>query len=421
MNPWFLLFLASIGAGGFFALLIAVARTPVLSSLIPQNLFYHWLVGHVDLTLIIGLLSFLAFLWSEKFKTEEKFYRLLLAYGGALGVFLSALLGFGKPVDNNYVPTLHHPLFFISMALFFLGYTLRSLSLTKASIKNILSPEPLKSTLSASILLSLLLSLSALLSFIRSEPSKELYLYFESVYWLPGHTHQFINACLLLSSWITLASLGDLRVPRYFSYLPLFLLPFPVLYLLLLFYGSDPLSPLVKTLTTLGYGIGIGVPTVVAALYFMKGLGGNYWGKVLALSAGVYLIGAGMGYLIAGSDLRIPAHYHGVIASILISIMALTYYYLRVSLSSVVKVQPFLYGVGMLLFVLGLFWSGVWGSPRKTPGTGYIESVEVYLFMLLMGLGAILSVLGGIMFIAVVLSSIIKGWRRGKSETGGQA
>ncbi|HIQ31082.1 MAG TPA: cytochrome C oxidase subunit I, partial [Aquifex aeolicus] len=147
MNPWFLLFLASIGAGGFFALLIAVARTPVLSSLIPQNLFYHWLVGHVDLTLIIGLLSFLAFLWSEKFKTEEKFYRLLLAYGGALGVFLSALLGFGKPVDNNYVPTLHHPLFFISMALFFLGYTLRSLSLTKASIKNPLSPEPLKSTL----------------------------------------------------------------------------------------------------------------------------------------------------------------------------------------------------------------------------------------------------------------------------------
>ena len=294
MNPWFLLFLVSIGAGGFFALLIAVARTPVLSSLIPQNLFYHWLVGHVDLTLIIGLLSFLAFLWGEKFKTEEKFYRLLLAYGGALGVFLSALLGFGKPVDNNYVPTLHHPLFFISMALFFLGYTLRSLSLAKASIKNILSPEPLKSTLSASILLSLLLSLSALLSFIRSEPSKELYLYFESVYWLPGHTHQFINACLLLSSWITLASLGDLRVPRYFSYLPLFLLPFPVLYLLLLFYGSDPLSPLVKTLTTLGYGIGIGVPTVVAALYFMKGLGGNYWGKVLALSAGVYLIGAGM-------------------------------------------------------------------------------------------------------------------------------
>ena len=100
--------------------------------------------------------------------------------------------------------------------------------------------------------------------------------------------------------------------------------------------------------------------------------------------------------------------------------MVLTYHHLRElgfikDFPKLVKAQPYLYGIGMILFVIGLFWSGYFGAPRKTPGTGYIESMEVYVFMLLMGLGSVLSVLGGIIFVGFVLYSIIR-----RHESGGE-
>ncbi|MDQ7082872.1 MAG: hypothetical protein Q9N34_07955 [Aquificota bacterium] len=179
--------------------------------------------------------------------------------------------------------------------------------------------------------------------------------------------------------------------------------------------GADPLSPEVRKLTTLGYAVGIGVPTLVWAFYLLARVSfrRGFYSHVLGLSVLFYLIGAGMGYLIAGSDLRIPAHYHGVMGSLLIGVMGVTYHLLkemgyRDKLPLLVKAQPFLYWFGMVLFVLGLFWAGVYGSPRKVFGTDYIENLKVYLFMAVMGVGSVLSVLGGGMFVLFVIYSILR-------------
>ncbi len=423
MSPWFFLFVLSIGGGGFFALLVALIRTPGVSALLPEGLFYHWLIGHVDLALIIGLLSFLVFLWHRVFEEHERVHEFALCYGGTFLIFLSALLGLGVPVHNNYVPTISHPVFFAGVLLFGIGYTLTSLRFLPIALRGILSKENVRGVLSVSVILSLVLSASLTISFLRTPPMEEVYLYFERLYWLPGHVHQFINACLLISSWLLLSDLSGRKVTLDLRLLHLLLIPFPLIYLLVQIWGKDPLS--LKGLTTLGYAAGIGVPTLIYALLFLVKVAfrGGFYSNALGLSTLLYVVGASMGYLIVGSDLRIPAHYHGVIASILTSLMVLTYRYLMEfgkagELPKLVKAQPYLYGSGMLLFVLGLFWSGYFGAPRKTPGTGYIESLEVYLFMILMGVGSVLSVVGGIIFVAFVLYSIIiiKGHGYGGNE-----
>ncbi len=422
MRPWFFLFVLSIGAGGFFALLTALARTPGISSLLPGGLFYHWLIGHVDLALIIGLLSFLVAQWHRVFGEVGLRASYVPAYVGAFLIFLSALLGLGTPVHNNYVPTVDHPLFFTGVFLFGLAYLISALGFLRTALSKLPSKDPLESTLSVSVILSLLFILSLPISFLKTPEVEETYLYFERLYWLPGHIHQFVNASLLLYSWSFLSEISGREAPVHISRLGLLLIPFPVLYFVLQLLVEDSISEGVKTITTLGYAVGIGVPTLVSALLFLfrSAFRGDYFSSSLGLSVVVYVMGALMGYLIAGSDLRIPAHYHGVIASILISLMVLTYHQLRElgfveSLPGVVRLQPYLYGIGMILFVMGLFWSGYFGAPRKTPGTGYIESVEVYAFMLLMGLGSVLSVLGGIIFVGFVLYSIIR-----RHESGGE-
>ncbi len=408
---WFLLFIISVGLGGFFALLVALARTPKISDYIPPELFYHWLIGHVDLALIIGLLSFLVFLWHRFLNIEEKLYEWMPAYIGSFLIFISALTGLGTGIHNNYIPTINHPVFFTGLSVFMLSFFSVSLRTFIKNLKELFSEDVLRVCLTLSAFLSTLYPLTLFISFIRTERTEEVYLYFERLYWLAGHTHQFINATLLISSWIILSRLSGRELPS-FKYLLYTLIPFPLTYLFAQVFVEDSLK--LKFLTTLGYAVGIGVPTIVYAIAsVINAFNRNFFSLSLGLSAFIYLVGASMGYLIAGSDLRIPAHYHGVIASILLSIMALTYNFLKEfgrikELPKIVKIQPFLYGFGMLLFVISLFWAGVYGAPRKTFGTDYIESFKVYLFMSLMGLGSVLSVLGGVIFVLYTLYAVFK-------------
>ncbi|RLJ70535.1 heme/copper-type cytochrome/quinol oxidase subunit 1 [Hydrogenivirga caldilitoris] len=423
MRAWFLLFILSIGAGGFFALLVALARTPGIADFFPPQLFYHWLIGHVDLALIIGFLSFLVSLWYRTFGLRPLTYELALSYGGAFLVFMSALLGLGTPVHNNYIPTIDNLVFFLGVVFFGAAFFLSSLRFLKVAFPLLFKGELLEAAMAVSVLLSLLFPVSLVISFLKTPKLSETYLYFESLYWLPGHIHQFINATLLLSSWMVLLRVSGYEPPRWLRYILFLLLPFPVLYFLLQLFVDNPLSDTVRTITTSGYALGIGVPTLIfVASIFKSALSlKSFFGRVALLSMVMYVFGAFMGYLIAGSDLRIPAHYHGVIASILIALMGLTYHYIqelgyREGLPKLIRLQPYLYGIGMLFFTSGLFWAGVYGAPRKTFGTGYIESFKVYVFMLIMGLGSVLSVIGGILFVIFVLYSIIKRYELGSEE-----
>ncbi|NPB06690.1 MAG: cytochrome C oxidase subunit I [Aquificae bacterium] len=407
---WFYLFVASTAVGGFFALLVALARTPGVSALFPAAYFYHGLVGHVDSALLVGLYAFLVFLWHRVFgRGVSKLPFLLSALGFTLIAFTAAA-GLGTALWNNYVPTVVHPLFFAGLVLFFAGLALTALGFLKEAYASLLAEDGRRAVAAVSVLDTLLLVLSLLVSWAVTPPD-EPHAYFERLFWFPGHVHQFVNACLLLLVWFELMG----RPVRAFFPLNLLLLLFPLSFVLAQPF-VDPLSEAGRKLTSYGYMVGIGVPTLSYAVYAFKKAPGGYEGKVLRLSVALYALGAFMGYWGLGVDLRVPAHYHTVIASILVGVMALTFKvlhelgYLK-SLSPPVRAVPFFYGFGMLLFSLSLFLAGLLGAPRKTPGEAYLTDLASYAFMLTMGIGSVLSVLGGAFFVGAVLWALFKGRR----------
>jgi heme/copper-type cytochrome/quinol oxidase subunit 1 len=71
-------------------------------------------------------------------------------------------------------------------------------------------------------------------------------------------------------------------------------------------------------------------------------------------------------------------------------------------------VQPFLYGAGQLLFVLGLFLAGTEDVPRKTFGSAQVLTSYVqYTGMAVMGLGGLVAVLGGAAFVVNKLFTLL--------------
>jgi heme/copper-type cytochrome/quinol oxidase subunit 1 len=70
--------------------------------------------------------------------------------------------------------------------------------------------------------------------------------------------------------------------------------------------------------------------------------------------------------------------------------------------------QPWLYGAGQLAHMLGLLWSGGYGVQRKVAGAEQVlRSTEQIAAMGLMGLGGLLAVAGGILFIVIVIRAMM--------------
>jgi len=135
-----------------------------------------------------------------------------------------------------------------------------------------------------------------------------------------------------------------------------------------------------------------------------------------ALLASLLLFGAGgvIGFLIQGSDVRIPAHYHGSIVGITLALMGLTYALLpRLGytrpLPKLAAWQPWLYGGGQLLHILGLMWSGGYGVQRKVAGSEQVlRTPSEIAGMGLMGIGGLIAVVGGLVFAVIVLRTVRK-------------
>jgi heme/copper-type cytochrome/quinol oxidase subunit 1 len=135
-----------------------------------------------------------------------------------------------------------------------------------------------------------------------------------------------------------------------------------------------------------------------------------------ALVASLALFGVGgvIGAMIHGSNVKIPAHYHGSIVGVTLAFMGLTYHLLpRLGFGAAslraASWQPWIYGGGQLLHVIGLVWSGGYGVQRKVAGAAQaLRSTEEVLAMGLMGLGGLVAVAGGLTFLVLVLGAMAR-------------
>ena len=131
----------------------------------------------------------------------------------------------------------------------------------------------------------------------------------------------------------------------------------------------------------------------------------------------IYTFGIAIAYGGFANDLRVPAHYHGAVTSLTLALMGLSYYLIkdiriRIYGERLARFQPVIYGAGMFLFILGLFISGAFGAPRKTYGVAFTSDPVVLASLTIMGIGTILAVFGGIIFVSYISVTLVKGRRK---------
>lgn len=134
--------------------------------------------------------------------------------------------------------------------------------------------------------------------------------------------------------------------------------------------------------------------------------------------------------LIIHNTIYVPGHFHATVATgTTLAFMALTYWLVpilfrrKLMMSGLAKIQPYIFGLGMSGVALFLMGAGTLGIPRRHWDIGFSDAVMTYDFpaaaYTLLGLGgisAVMAVVGGGIFVLVVVYSIFLGTRLGEDE-----
>ncbi len=337
-------------------------------------------------------------------------------------------MGAGDPLMNNYVPLLRHPVFYSGMILFALGATSHILRSVTASAISFAGLDGY-TALQFGITLSAVTAAAAIGALIASWAGIPLAMagevYYEFLFWGSGHVLQFTHTLLMMIAWVVLAESSGCRFelsPR-LALVFLIILALPVITVPFLYLAHDIISPghrlafteLMKYggLSCLPLGLAVLVSVLKAGrLTAESGPEARYLRSTLVASITLFTVGGVLGFLISGLDIVIPAHYHGSTVGVTIAFMGLCYYLLpRLGFGAMpprmARWQPYLYGGGQLLHIIGLAWSGGYGVQRKTAGLAQgLDRLGEVAGMGLMGLGGLISVIGGLLFLVVCYISI---------------
>ncbi len=429
-RAWLVVGVGALLLAGVFSVLLVAARTPGVDVIIPWVDFFHTaLVVHVDLSVLVWFLAFGGVLWTMVSRPRSAVLEWLAVVGAGLGtliVALSALRGDANPLLNNYVPTLRQMPFFVGLGLFGACAALKCL-LVLAAGSGPSHYAPAERAVAVGAKAAALVTLLAFAAFVLTWLSlpRDAYdtRYFENLYWGPGHTLQFSFTLLLLVAWCWLAGATGARLPvgtaGTVSMILLAAAPAlvgtPWIYLT----TSSGSAEFTAWFARLMYWGGLfALPMVLAlSLGILRGRGAHgqkqpAW-YALICSLILFLVGGLLGFMIDGVNVVIPAHYHGSIVGVTLAFVGLTYHLLPVlgyaePMRRTATVQPFVYGGGQVLHITGLAVSGGYGNiQRKTAGAAQgLHSMTDLVAMGLMGLGGLIAIIGGLLFVVVVIKAM---------------
>ncbi|MBI4740993.1 MAG: cbb3-type cytochrome c oxidase subunit I [Betaproteobacteria bacterium] len=421
-RAWLWLGVMALIGSGLLAMLLVFSRTPGIQDVFPlKDLFRAALVVHVDLSVAIWFMAFAAVIWS--------------AVGGA-GLARMGWTGFGlaalgtavmtvspffpgaEPVLNNYIPVLQQPVFFASLWICGAGF---SLAVLRALI-TIWPQHFARSPFQVGTFLSAVAAFFALAAFFWSwwmVPRIEEKIYYEVLFWGGGHTLQFQHALLMVIAWLWVAGalgrpppVSPRALSALFCVAALPLLVVPAIYLMVPA-GSLPHMELFASLMKWGHPY-MGPLLLLGALslWGVRKVDAHPAKSAFVASFALFALGGVLGYMIQGVNVVIPAHYHGSTVGVTLAFMGLAYVLLprlgfRVAEGRMAVWQPYVYGAGQLVHVLGLAWSGGYGVQRKVAGAEQLlTTLPQKIGMGMMGLGGMVAVIGGLMFVVVCLKAM---------------
>jgi len=437
LKGWAMLAIGSLAIAGVFAFMLAVSRLPGIERVLPWpvGFFAKGLVIHVIFSLVVWFLATFALIVSiATFETSGSEPR--LASLGSIGLHLVAIsfpclfapAFFDDSVAslNNYIPVIVHRSYYFGLTLLALGIAFPAIRL----LANVLSLQlgnigPLPLAMSAGAVIYFIALICIALALQLSWGSEPVRTFHEHLFWGGGHVLQFLYALLMLTGWFILlrSSLGEKSFDTDVFRLAVVLLAVFTLPGLAFYKIFEPFSAL-QTEAFRRLQFVVALPSLIVAVGSLSGVlaarrrGALPWHDpgFLALILSPIVFGAGgiMGLLITGSDTRTPAHYHGVIAGVNLALMGLFLTYCLPALgrsvvpSRAIRAQILLFGVGQFVACLGLFLAGGYGAPRKTPtGAGSLVDGAV-TGMYLHGIGALIAIIGGVMFVVTVWRSLMR-------------
>lgn len=434
-RAWLLMAVAALLLSGLFVILIIASRTPGVEALFPLKNFFHLaIVVHVDFSVLVWFGAFGAMLWTLISRPGAPVVGWAGLWIVMAGSVLLALAPFRKGAHHmsNYVPVVDNGLFLAGLSVLAFGLLVsaaRTLFQPRRDTPSAEGERVLRFGIYTAVVAVVLTAIALLWSLARIPEYLSGKQFYEVLFWGGGHILQFSWAQLMLVTWLWLASAAGTRVmlsPRILvalllaGILPALLFPWGYLAHEV---GSHGHRTFFIWLMAAGGGLATG-PIGVALLLgqwrsarsvdlYTRGLRTS-----LAFSIVLFGVGGVLGFLINESNTMIPAHYHGCIVAITLAFMALGLHLLpqfgfaRANARAMFAL-PWIYGTGQILHIAGLAWSGGHGVQRKTAGADQgLEGIAQLVGMGVMGLGGLIAVIGGIVFLVAFFGAL----RAGKAD-----
>lgn len=427
---WLWLAVLTLLGAGIFSVLLVLARTPIIGELIPFTDFFSTaLVIHVNLSSLVWILSFASVLWSLNSRSIFPWFAgmiFIVVLAGTLIITISPFLGSANSIMSNYIPVLDDKLFLSGLVIFGTGIGLQVVFSMSAMFKvgeAISGQGVIRFGLNCAAI-GVFIALTAFIwSYISLPVQLSSEIYYELLFWSGGHVLQFTYILLMMVAWLWLSSSAGISLPLS-PRVALFLFGVGLLSIFmtpLVYYAYEVTEVAHRQMFTMlmSFGGSLAIfPLSVAlliALFQKRPDSPKKSSAHTALLTSLLLFGIGgmMGFMIDGNNVKIPAHYHGCIVGVSLALMGLCYQLLpalgfnkvNFKLSSI---QLWLYASGQFLHIFGLVWSGGYGVERKVAGAAQgLDSMGRIAGMGLMGLGGLLSAVGGFIFIVIVIRAMI--------------
>ena len=395
----------------------------------------------------------------------------LLMVVGALMAAAMILMGKADVMFTAYVPLKAHPLFYLGYILFAVGalialaifFVTIVVAKTEGRFQGSL-PLVVFGLVTAAIIATYTLLSGAIAlvpAFFWALGWQQSYDpgFYRNVFWSFGHPAQQINLAAMVAIWYALAAITTGASPlneklSRFAF---------VLYLLFINLGSahhlltDPGLSFAWKVTNTSYAMYLAVlgslihafsiPAAVEVALRRKGYNRGLlewlrkapWREPgfssLVVSMIVFgwiggvtgvVIGTEQINMLAHNTLRVPGHFHAtVVGGTTLAFMGLTYYLIPLIFRRELKLknwavwQPYIYGVGMALVAIGMVATGLQGVARRHwditfAGAPFPAAIPgtVHLTLAIIGIGALIAVVGGAMFLIIVLASVLTGKRQ---------
>jgi len=425
---WLLLGVTALAIAGLFSLVLVVARTPQLAELpLFADMFHKALVVHVDLSVMVWFLSIACMMWSLLVAPSRSIFPFLeeaalISFAlGTLAIAASAFDPHGQALMSNYIPVITSPVFFMGLGLLLSGVMLMLVRLFTARKRSEQFGKPLRFAIFSAGFITLMAIVAFFWSHAQMPRVIDGQQYYDLMFWGGGHVLQFTHVQMLLVCWIMLVKSlkPDFRLPR--KWLKVLLsvgvstaAVTPLAYLLYDVTSMEHRMFFTHAMMMVG-----GIAPLVLALFIIPVLwwfraNKNALWTTLAMSVLLFIWGGALGNMIQGENVVVPAHYHGSIVGVTLAFMGAAYLFLPqfgyrdVSAWRLAFWQPIVYGGGQILHISGLAWSGGYGVLRKTTGGVDALPADVKVAMGFMGLGGLIAIIGGLLFVVVVWRSVRK-------------